>query len=81
MTDRNVVQSPFKAVASKAETKADVTTRTAKAIIDDEVARREAKTARLRQARLESETKLAEIEVPAKRVTKKAAASRTKTKA
>ncbi|MFC6487042.1 hypothetical protein [Nitratireductor sp. GCM10026969] len=47
----------FKPKPSKAETKADITDHTARAIIGDEAARREAKTARLRQARLENEAK------------------------
>ncbi|GLK77489.1 hypothetical protein GCM10008171_27430 [Methylopila jiangsuensis] len=37
---------------SKAEVKGDATTRAARAIIDQETARRDAKTARLREARL-----------------------------
>jgi hypothetical protein len=65
-------QTPFKSKPSKSETKADTTTRTAKAIIDDELARREAKTARLRQARIENEIKLA-AEPPVKPAPKRAA--------
>ena len=45
----------FKPRPSKAETKADITDHAARTIISDEAARREAKTARLRQARLERE--------------------------
>jgi hypothetical protein len=41
--------------ASKAETKADITDRTARTIIGAEAERREVKTARLRQARLEGD--------------------------
>jgi len=51
-------QSLFKPKASKAETKADITSSAARAIIRDEAAHREAKTARLRQERLDNETKL-----------------------
>lgn len=51
---------------SKAETKADITDHTARAIIGDEAARREAKTARLRQARLENEAKSSTPATPEK---------------
>jgi hypothetical protein len=40
---------------SKSETKADVTSQAAKNIIDAEVAKRDAKTARLREARMARE--------------------------
>ena len=40
---------------SKAETKNDITTQVARAIIEDEVAAREAKTRRLRELRLKKE--------------------------
>ena len=56
----------FRAPKSKAATKADLTDRTARAIVDAEVDRREAKTARLRQARLEMEAKASEETPPAK---------------
>ena len=56
----------FRPRPSKAETKADVTDHAARTIIEDEAARREAKTARLRQARLESEAKLSTAKAPAK---------------
>lgn len=55
----------FKPKPSKAETKADITDHTARAITGAEVERREAKTARLRQARLEAEAKLADRAAPA----------------
>ena len=48
---------------SKAETKADVTNNAAKAIIGAEVERREAKTLRLRKARLENETRRSDAPV------------------
>jgi hypothetical protein len=48
----------FGPVPSKAETKADITNHAARTIIGDEAARREAKTERLRQARLENEARL-----------------------
>lgn len=56
ITDLNL----FKPKASKAETKADTTTNAARTIIDAEVEKREAKTARLRQARLDREALAAE---------------------
>ncbi len=59
-------QNLFRAKASKAETKADITDHAARAIVGAEVDRREAKTARLRQARLEAEAKLAASAAPAK---------------
>lgn len=49
----------FGPVRSKAESKADVTNNTARGLIDAEAQRREAKTARLRQARLAQEEKQA----------------------
>lgn len=45
----------FQPKPSKQETKADVTTRTARQILDAETARRDTKTERLRQARLAME--------------------------
>lgn len=66
----------FKPKQSKAETKADITDRTARALFNDEAARREAKTARLRQARLDSEAKLAAVEKPAKPAARKKAPAR-----
>jgi hypothetical protein len=45
----------FKPKQSKAESKADTTNRTARGIIGAEAQKRDAKTARLRQARLEKE--------------------------
>ena len=51
---------------SKSETKADVTNNAARAIIGSEVERREAKTAKLRQARLEHEAAVAAMPPVAK---------------
>src|SRR5690606_25506997 len=51
----------FKPKPSKAETKADITDHAARTIISAEVERREAKTARLRQARLEQEAAQAPV--------------------
>lgn len=66
----------FRAPQSKADTKADLTAQTARAIVDAEVDRREAKTARLRQARLEMEAKASDETSPAKQSRAKAATSR-----
>ena len=46
----------FKPALSRTETKADITDRTARAILDDENAKRREKIAKLRAARLEMET-------------------------
>lgn len=51
-------QNLFKPKPSKAETRADITNRVARGILGAETERREAKTARLRQARLDAEAKL-----------------------
>jgi|GEM_PF-721198 len=64
----------FKAPKSRTDTKADLTDVTARAIVDAEVESREAKTARLRQARLDMEAKGAEEPSPAKPVRAKAPA-------
>ncbi|MCO5159919.1 MAG: hypothetical protein M9939_02195 [Mesorhizobium sp.] len=64
----------FRPARSKAESKAQTTDNAARAIIDDEAARREAKTAKLRQARLEQEARAAAEPAPAK--AKKAAKAR-----
>ncbi len=50
---------------SKSETKADVTNQAAKTIIDAEVAKRDAKTARLREARMAQEAAEAETKAAA----------------
>lgn len=63
----------FKPRPSKAETKADITDHAARAIIGVETERREAKTARLRQARLDAETKQAASAPPTKPRRSKAA--------
>lgn len=76
MTDIITEHNLFKPRPSKAETKADITDRTARTIVGDEAARREAKTARLRQARLETEAKLAAETASARTPRAKAAAPR-----
>jgi hypothetical protein len=54
--------------------KGDATTRAARAIIDQETASRDAKTARLRAARLARDAELAAVEAQKPAVLKKAAA-------
>lgn len=67
----------FKSKPSKAESKADATSSAARAILDDEAARREAKTARLRAARLEQEEKLAAEPAPEAKPRKRKTAARS----
>ncbi|EZQ12916.1 hypothetical protein CF98_30650 [Halopseudomonas bauzanensis] len=66
MNDRITRDNLFRAPKSRADTKADLTDQTARAIVDAEVEGREAKTARLRQARLEMEARSAQEPSPAK---------------
>lgn len=66
----------FRPVRSKAETKAEITDQTARSIVGAEAERRDAKTARLRKARLDSEAKAAAAETPAKPRSKTAAPRR-----
>jgi hypothetical protein len=70
----------FRPARSKAETKADVTDSTARAIIDAEIESREAKTERLRKARLkmEAEQAAATEKAPAKKTRAKAKPDATK---
>ena len=53
--DEAVINAVFQPKHSKQEAKADVTTRVAREIIDGEASAREAKTERLRAARLAQE--------------------------
>lgn len=55
MTRKLTKDTLFKPSRSKAETKAEITDRTVRAILDDEEAKRRAKTAKLRAARLAQE--------------------------
>lgn len=71
MNTRLTKDNLFRPSKSKAESRADITDRTARAIIDAEAEGREAKTMRLRQARLKAE---AGEEKPAKAGRGKAAA-------
>jgi hypothetical protein len=70
-------QAMFKPQPSKAESKNETTTRAAKAIINGEEAQREAKTARLRAARVAREEAEAAAQVepaPRKKPVRRAAA-------
>lgn len=60
----------------KTESKADITDRTARIIIGAEAERRDVKTARLRQARLEMEAVQAALDTPTKPRRARAAAPR-----
>ncbi len=66
MNHKAALEKLFKPALSKAEIKAEVTDRTARAITDADTAQREAKTARLRSARLEMEAKQAAVAETAK---------------
>ena len=66
MNDRITKDNLFRAPKSRADIKADLTDQTARAIVDAEVEGREAKTARLREARLEMEAKSGQELSPAK---------------
>lgn len=60
--DHNAINAVFKPKLSKMETKADISARVAREIMDTEVARRNAKTARLKAARLEKEAEAVAVE-------------------
>ena len=83
MRNPPVGEGVFEPRRSAQETKADTTSRIARQMIDDEAARREAKTAKLREARLAREEEEEALEAagndakkPAgKRVTKAAKAA------
>lgn len=53
--DHNTINALFQPKSTKQETKADVTTRAARAILDSETSAREKKTERLRAARMAQE--------------------------
>lgn len=55
MANSAKAEALFRPIRSKAESKHDTTDNAARSIIDAETARREAKTARLREARLAQE--------------------------
>jgi len=71
--DHALINSVFTPTAvNKHETKGDVTTRVAREILDQETAARDAKTERLRAARLAREA--AEASIPAAKKTAKSSA-------
>lgn len=72
MTGTITKDNLFRPMRSKSETKAEITDSTARAIIGAEAERREAKTAKLREARLASEERDA-ASPPAKPRARKAA--------
>jgi len=61
---KDIRQNPFRPVGSRAESKAQTTDHAFRAIVSADAKRREAVTAKLRQARLEQEAKAA-AEAPA----------------
>lgn len=67
---------PLRPKLTRAESKADITDRTARTIIGAEAQSREAKTARLRQARLEKEAAQPAIPAPGEVRRRKAPARR-----
>lgn len=81
MTSTLKAESLFRPARSKSESKHEITDSAARSIIDSEAARREAKTARLREARLAMEAQQQELaaEKPAK--TKTRGAKRASAKA
>lgn len=75
----DAISQVFKPARSKSESKADTTTTAARAILGDEVAKREAKTAKLRAARLAmEEAQAAEAPAPKPAKAKKPAAKKAK---
>lgn len=64
---KRVPDGIFKPKPTSTEAKSDATTRIARSIIEDEAASRDAKTERLRRARLAKEAQ-AELTTPAKRL-------------
>jgi len=71
--NQELINSVFTPIINKHETKADVTTRVAREIMDQEAAARAAKTERLRAARLAREA--AEASMPAAPAARKTARS------
>ncbi len=74
--DESTINAIFKPKPSKQEAKADTTTRVAREILDAESRKRDAKTERLRLARLAVEA--AEPEIPANKPKTKAKAKAKK---
>lgn len=69
--DQTLINTVFQPKSSKPEAKADATTRMARAIIDSEAAAREAKTERLRAARLAQEATAKPVVGTAKKARRK----------
>lgn len=69
---KDIRQNPFRPVGSRAESKAQTTDHAFRAIVSADAKRREAVTAKLRQARLEQEAKAAAEAPTAAAKTKKA---------
>lgn len=61
---KDIRQNPFRAVGSRAESKAQTTDHAFRAIVSADAKRRDAVTAKLRQARMEQEARTA-AEAPA----------------
>jgi hypothetical protein len=73
MSKTEIADAIFRPTVSTREAKTDLTTRVAREIMDGEVAAREAKTERLRAARLAMEAAAPAPEPPAPKVRKKRA--------
>lgn len=69
--DEAIISAVFQARPSKQEAKADVTSRIAREIIDNEATARESKTERLRAARLAMEAEAAAKPAPGTRKTRR----------
>jgi len=69
--DQTLINAVFQPKPSKQEAKADATTRLVRAIIDNEASAREAKTERLRAARLAHEATAKPVAETAKKVRRK----------
>lgn len=66
--DQELINAVFQSKPSKQEAKADITTRIARGILDSETSAREAKSERLRAARLAQETTAKTTAKPAKKI-------------
>lgn len=78
MSETATKESIFKPTKSKAETKSEITDRTARAVIDAEANARDAKTERLKAQRLAMEAKRAAEEAANPAPVKKKRATRKK---
>lgn len=73
MSDVIIEEGRVQRKPSRAESKADITNRTARTILGAEALKREAKTARLREARLAQEAEQPATPAPVKQPYRKAA--------